>query len=119
MSAQLTVQKLEKLKKKHIDWEPGSQQILDQAERELRRAIVTKKISEMPEIKKILVQYKKAIEEIDIVLTQDRKATDQERQILFIKKDLFTIFIEPFGIADQTIEQIEVEVDEQLDEDDK
>ena len=85
----------------------------DEWKLEIRKAEISKKIMDIPELEKIAKAMKTMIDDINSELQENRELTDLQRATLFTKKDAYTWLISLFGDADTIIARITNEIAEE------
>lgn len=83
-------------------------------EKEAKRAIITMDLAKNEAIKTIIKGLEKEIEEMDFVLQNDEKSTNEERSKIFFRKKLYQWFLDLFPQAEKTLAGIKNDVKRNL-----
>lgn len=105
--------RLDKLKK-IVSSDYGSVQEVTQWEAEVKKAILKDNLLKHDGIKLILEEYQTQLNSIDEQLLENRGLTDDDRKLLFIRKDWCKQFISLFTISRSIIKQKNKVVDDEL-----
>ena len=103
--------KIEELKKQNLA-DDGSREIVEQLELRAERLIQKIDFCQHPVIQEYIKNKKEEIEKINDNLLNNRKLTDEERKILFMKRDLINQDLEFFASDfEKQLKVVEQEID--------
>jgi hypothetical protein len=97
--------KLQKLRAIYVD--PDDHAFLDEIEKGLRRRIVESDLVSNDVVRAIIEDGRKKIEEITFILANDRNISEQERKLLFDKREVHQFYLDRFGSGEKAKEAIE------------
>ena len=103
--------KIEQLKRQLIGGRSDHIDEILQWEKDLKKKMLIKNISEHPAIMELRTRLKDRIDAAEIVLKNDRNATDQERFKLFERKEEDKWLLSFFESAEKGVESLEKSLD--------
>jgi hypothetical protein len=106
------VEKIRQLREKFID--DQDQQTINAWEVEVKRAMMVDDLKRHPAIKMLLEQIEQVINDVNQLLCWDRKLSEKERELLFIKREVWLWWQNIFNTADAKISEIDSQADENL-----
>lgn len=109
---------IKKLKEDLLSYSEESQQEILQWEGQYKRAAITTKLGENDAVKMIIDRATNEIEKINSVLLDDEDLTTEDRKVLMRDKKRWKWFLGLFSAAEQTIEQVDKKIKEELENDD-
>ena len=99
---------LKKIKeyKEELTWDFDKKPV-EEWEKEVKKAIQKKKVSQLDPIKELLAQISDKVKKIEWVLLNDRELGDSDRVRMFDRMDTYKWFLSFFGNADLIIKKAE------------
>lgn len=95
---------------------PRDKRAVEQAVREVRKAIVRQEASKLDGIKELIRLLEKKTKDITLILAWDKELKEEQRQNLFVERECYQYLISFFDEteAKQTIKSAEKMVEENL-----
>jgi len=106
------LKKLKQLRERYTF--PQDKRTVDQAEKELRKAIIRQEASKMDGIKELIGLLEGKIKDITFSLAWDKELKEEQRQNLFVERECYQYLVSFFAEAEPTIKSIEKMVEENL-----
>ena len=114
------LQKIEKLKQKFFNnTNEHHLATIEAWEQEVKQALVSANVAELPPIRKFLASLKATVDEFNFSLQNDRTLTVEQRNALFDRKEVYINFMALFVSAEDTMKAVEAMVDDNLSDEDK
>lgn len=105
---------LKKLRAEFVDGDPQAKETIAAWEQTAKRALITKSLEKHEGMVLILQELRDRIDRMNYLLSEDEEITDIDRRLVQREKRVYKWLLGLFETAEQTIDGVAKEVEEQL-----